>query len=353
MGILDLIGFGNSQNNTDTTNLSLGNIYPFSVAKKDFVSIDIETIYKRIIVDVLQRTEGISDEIQKTFWDSPLKSETSDGLVSLISQAMVNQNELFLVAKKLGPLGLVVRVADDKEKTQIKDDYAKQGHSKVGVYISFKNYHLTNMLRVYSVLEYLTISSLDKSMNLSKAIQLKITDLRRSIANDDAKPAVLSAQSIAKGLNDGQDVILDSLDEIETALPDINPVKVSMDFIAQKKSYYLGLPVGYISGVGSQGLGDSGSGEAKAVERGLLNYYFSIVKPVLESLFNIKTTFETEDFESITTSLELLKTFELTSTELISSENKLKIINRAFGLPEDAVGDEPEEIEPPPPEIEG
>ncbi len=89
-------------------------------------------------------------------------------------------------------------------------------------------------------------------------------------------------------------------------------------------------------------MGDSGEGDAKAVERGLKNYFFSIVKPVLETIFGIKATFKSEDFRQISSSLEALKTFELTSDELISQDNKRIIINKLFGLPEDEKGDPPD-----------
>ena len=184
-------------------------------------------------------------------------------------------------------------------------------------------------------------------MNLSKAIQLKISDLRASVGNVDAADINSQAQSLAKGLGNGKDVLLDAKDSIDTSKPDLTATNSSMEFIAQKRSFYLGMPASWITGLSPKGLGDSGEATAKDVERGLKNYYFAIIKPVIETIFGVKTTFKTEDFFGLSVALETLKTFEVTSDELMSSDNKRVFINKLFGLPDDAKGDKPEKIEPP------
>jgi hypothetical protein len=45
---------------------------------------------------------------------------------------------------------------------------------------------------------------------------------------------------------------------IETSNPDLTSVKEAINFINQKRSFYLGLPESYISGILAGGLGDSG-----------------------------------------------------------------------------------------------
>ncbi|WP_220039629.1 hypothetical protein, partial [Micromonospora endophytica] len=130
-------------------------------------------------------------------------------------------------------------------------------------------------------------------MNLSKAIQLKFHELRASVASGDSEKVIVQAKAIAEGLKKGFDVALDAKDIIECAKPDMTATNSSMDFINQKRSYYLGLPAAWSTGLSNKCLGDSGSGEAKAVERGLRRYYFAIIKPVIETLFKVTTTFKT------------------------------------------------------------
>lgn len=322
-----------------SANNELPEIYSLSIKEKDFVTTDVENIYARILTDVLERTQGIPEENQALLWDNCVASESSDGLVTMLSKAMTEKRDLFLVFDRPTK---VVRKADSREEEQIKKDYKDRGISAVGVYVTFKNYTRTDMVKLYSALEYCTVAALSKSMNLSKAIQLKLTDLRGSVSLVDSNDVKTQAKAIADGLKDGRDVLLDAKDSIETATPDLTATKSSMDFIAEKRSFYLGLPASYITGIGGKTVGDSGQADAKAVERGLKNYFFSVVKPTIESIFGIKVTFKSEDFMQLSTSLEALKTFELTSEELLSMENKTQLVNKLFGLPENSKGDAPE-----------
>jgi hypothetical protein len=87
-------------------------------------------------------------------------------------------------------------------------------------------------------------------------------------------------------------------------------------------------------------MGTTGENDTKAVERGLKSYFVSILKPVVDALLGVNVTYKSQDFRNISTALEVLKTFNLTDESLVSVENKQKIINQVFELPEDAKGDE-------------
>lgn len=328
-----------------TSSSELPEIFPFPSIENDFISTDVETLYSRILTDTFERTQGIPDEKQALLWDNCLASESPEGLITMLAKAMSEKKELFLVYNEA--LKVVVKAKPDQEK-QIKLDYEKGGQSKAGVYITFKKYNKTDMVRLYSRMEYCTIGSLWKSMNISKAVQLKFTDMRASTSLADKAQVQAQALALAEGLRDGKDVAIDAKDIIETAKPDLTATNSAEDFINQKLSKYTGMPAAWITGKSKgSSLGDTGQSDAKAVERGLKPYYFSIVKPVVDQLFDIKSTFESEDFDQLTSSLEALKTFDITSDENLSKENKTKVINRLFGLPENTKGDKPEKVEPP------
>ena len=327
MNLLNMIGFGNQG---QTPSSELPDIYSFACVESEFIETDILNIYARILTDCLERTHGLPDDAMPLFWDNCLASESKDGLVSLLSKAMYKKQELFLIYDKSVK---VIRKASASEEAIIKSDYEKAGSSKVGFYITFKNYNKTDMLKIYSALEYYTLSGLHKQSNLSRAIQLKISELRSTVGVTDASLAIKQAQDIATGLKNGKDVLLDSKDSIETSKPDLTSTQASVDFINQKRSFYLGLPASWITGLAPKGLGDSGEGEAKSVERGLKAYYFAIIKPVVESIFVTKVTFKTENIYSLQTGLEALKTFELVESEdLLNAEQKKEIIAKLFGL---------------------
>lgn len=332
---------------SSTSNTELPDIFPIPITERDFVSIDVENIYARILTDALERTQGIPTEAQNLLWDNCLASEKQEGLVTLVAKAMVMKQDLFLIFDRATK---VIRKATQPEEQRIRDDYKARGESQLGVYITFKNYTRTDMVKFYSQLEYCAIGGLWKQSNISKAIQLKLTDLRGSVSLTDSADVKTQAVALANGLAQGKDVMLDAKDILETAKPDMTALTSTMDFIAQKRSFYLGMPATYLTGEQSKGLGDSGKGDSKATERGLKAYYFSVAKPVVEGIFKIKTTFKSEDSEGLSTALETLKTMDITSDEYLSRDNKTLVVNKAFGLDASEKGDDPEPQPTPPPQ---
>lgn len=339
MSFASFFGIGSS-----STNVELPELFPLAVAESRFIQTDVTHIYAKILTDVIERTEGIKDELMTSLWDNCLQSENSEGLISMLSKAMTDKKELFLTYDS----GLkLLRKATPVEQTEIKADYLKMGKSEKGTYISFKNLDKTDMVKIYSGLEYCAIASLNKNMNLSKAVQLRMSDLRASVASMDSAAVETQAKAIATALSKGKDVMVDVKDIIETLKPDLSATEKTMTFINQRRCFYLGMPASYNVGELSTGLSDTGQADSKAIERGLKSYFFSVIKPVLESVFSIKVSFRSDDMVQVTTALEALKTFELVSDEYMSAENKLKTVNKLFGFPEATKGGEPDPTPPP------
>lgn len=343
MSMKSLFAFGGSSGNA-TPFEEILDIFPFPCSERNFVRMDIENLYSRILTDTLERTSGISDANQKLLWDNCLGSEVPDGLVTLLAKAMTDKAELFIIYDASVK---IIRKAKPDEVTQIKADYKARGESKVGVYITFQNYSRTDMVKIYSALEYFTTASLYKQMALSKAIQLKFEELRSSVGASDMEDVLKQAVEIANALRKGQEVILDAKDIIETAKPDLTATNAALELLNQKKSLFVGLPASWVTGETDGGLSDSGKGDSKRVERGLRNYYYSVIKPVIEKLFKSPTQFKSDDSEGLTAALDAMRTFETTSDEFMSKENKLSVINRLFGFASDTKGGEVKE--PPPP----
>lgn len=329
----------------------LPDIYPLGLHIQDFITADIAATFRKILVDTLERTHGIPDEIQPLLWDNCVQNESQEGLVSLLVGAIVKKSDLFLVYKS--EVG-VLRVATNEEQQKIVADYKSRGESDVGIFISFRNYRKVDMLRIYSELEYCILSSLHKSVNISRAVQIKMDQLRASVSLSDSKKATDQAKSLASALSRGRDIFLDKNDEITTATPNIAPTESAIGFLDAKRAFYLDLPLSYISGLQTTGIGATGEADMRAIERGLKQYFFSIIHPTLLALFDIDTTFKSEDFRQVTSALEMIKTFELVSDELLSKQSKREIIARMFDVdPEDelkAIEAEAEDnLETPPP----
>lgn len=325
-----------------SSNPEIAAIFPMSIEKSAFIEIDIVTIYSKILIDVSERSHGLTEDQLILLWDNCVQSESSDGLITMLSKAMANKSELFLVYDKA--LNVLVK-ATNEQQTQIRIDYKNSGKSSVGVFISFKSNTRSDMVRLYSAFEYLAIGSLNKLMNLANAIQFKIDQLRGTVSLSDSATAQAQAVSLSEALGNGQNVAMDSKDIIETAVIQMTPIEGAISFIDRKRAFYLGMPAAYITGEQTAGMGSSGENDTKAIERGLKNYFFSVFKPVVDALFGINASYKSQDFRSISGALELLKTFETTTEDYISKENKQIIVNKFFDLPEDAEGDYVEPIQ--------
>lgn len=332
MGLLSLFQF-KSLTSCDS---ELPEIFPLALKCDVFTKSDIIHTYVKILTDTIERTHGITEKVDPLLWDSCVQSEASTGLVSLLAEAMYSKRELFLVYR--ASVG-VLRVATHDESALIRAGYLKKSEAVklpdggVGVFVSFKNYQRTDMLLIYSVFEYCVLGSLNKTLNLSKAVQIKINDLRSSVALNDSAIAHAQMVALAGALAKGKDIGLDAKDIIETAKPDTSSTEKAIAFLDAKKAFLLGLPMSYISGLQTAGIGSTGEADMRAVERGLRQYYVSIVRPVLEAIFTLKTEFKSQDFREMGTALDVVKTFELIAgSEIISKETMQIITARVFNL---------------------
>lgn len=317
----------------DASSEELPVIFPLQLAKKDFIEIDVLNIYQKILTDVLERTQGIPQDIQALLWDSCIQSESKDGLVTMLAKAMSEKKALFIVYE---PALKLVRRATTDEESVIREDYKAKGESALGIYVSFEKYHRTDMVRLYSALEYYTVSSLNKQSNLSAAIQFKMSDLRTSTGLIDKAEVKAQAKTIAGALANGGDILLDAKDEIITSTPQLDAINQSIEFLNEKRAFYLGMPKSYVIGEQTGGIGSTGEGDVKATERGLKNYFFSIIKPVMRAVFGLDVTYKSQDFRMIDKALNALQSFSLVDDELLSLDQKKLIIDRLFDIEADS-----------------
>lgn len=301
----------------------LPDIFPLDIGRADFIKTDVIQIYSKILTDVIDRVNGLPEDEFDLLWDNCVKSNSSDGLVTMLAKGMAEKKDLFLVYQKEVK---VIRPATTMEMAQIKKDYEREGQSSAGVFVSFKNYSKSDMVRIYSGLEYAAVSALNKAMNLTKSLQFKMSDLRGSTGLIDSAEVKSQAAKVAKAMGEGKDVLLDAKDSIVTATVDLQATKEAIGFLDAKRSFYLGMPRSYIDGVLSGGLGSTGENDTKAIERGLKNYYSAVVKPVLQALFEVKLSYKSQDFRQIGQALEALKTFEITGDEILSADEKRTVL---------------------------
>jgi hypothetical protein len=354
MGIFGFLGSGvNQPAAADDASNGIPALYSLRIDEQEFIKADVKATYRKILTSVLERTAGIPDKVVPLLWDNCVQSESSEGLITLLVTAMVDKADLFLVYDKPSN---VLRKATSDEIQKIRKEYNETAESKTGVFISFKNYDRTDRLKIYSLLEFCILCSLNKTVNIAKAVQLKMDGMRSSVSLLDAGVAQAQGRSIATALRAGQDVMIDAKDDITTATPNIEPTEKAMEFLDAKRANALDLPISWINGEQTAGIGASGEADMRATEQGLKQYYFSIIKPVLLVLFECKTKFKSQDSRLLGTALEAAKTFELISDELISRTSKQDVLARLLDIDpkEEAknLKDEATEREENPPDVE-
>lgn len=315
------------KSNAELGNSEIVDMFPLSIRSDFFVRADILQTYQKILTDVAERTHGLKEENEPLLWDSAVATEAAEGLITLLACAMTDNKELFLVLKSG-----VLRKADSTEEKKIREDYKKKGESSIGVFISFKDYQRTEMLKIYSTFEYCVLGSLNKTLNIAKSVQLKISELRSSVSLNDAGIAREQAKSIADAMRRGNDVFMDAKDIVATATPDTSSTEKAMVFLDGKRAFILGLPLSYVMGEQTGGLGSTGEADMRAVERGLKQYFVSIIRPVFEALFGDDVTFKSQDFRQMATAIEVLKAFELSTNENLSNQTKQEITARVFDV---------------------
>lgn len=310
----------------------IADIFPLALAKSEFIHNDIISTYTKILTDTIDRTSGIPKKAEQYLWDNVTGDGNQHGLITMLAVAMAYKKDLYIVYK---PGIEIIREATREEEKQIKEDYEKLGKSKTGVFVSFKHYKRTEMLEIWSAFEFCLLAGMNKQLNISKALLIKIDQLRSSVSLNDSDVATKQARDIASALGRGNDVLIDKNDSLELTSVNMDASKSSMDFLAQKKGWILSLPASYLTGDQTGGIGSTGENDSRAVENGLKQYFLSIIKPVCDLLFNVDCKFKSRDFRNMTTALEVLKTFDLVSDENISRTAKQEIVARVFDLDQD------------------
>src|SRR5690606_8524222 len=106
------------------SNAALPEIFPLSLVADDFIKTDLLSTYSKILTDTVERIHGLNPDQEKLLWDNCVQNENSIGLVTMLANAMVEKQELFMVYK---PRVEVLRDATCEEKEQIRKEYKKQG----------------------------------------------------------------------------------------------------------------------------------------------------------------------------------------------------------------------------------
>ena len=300
-------------------------IAPFCVEMKaaDFVDFKVIPLYAKILRRCYAKSSGLSDEQAANLWDSVDLGDAQHGIINKVSFAMAKKKELILFKD-----GGIVREAEQAEADQIKKDYEERGRSEKGVYLNFKKYAMTDVLRLYMAFIFEIIRGAWVNVNLTKALQLKIADARKTIAASDAADPMQVASNVVSALKDGKSVFLDAGDEVKTTDLQTQAIKDALSLVYGLLAGELGVSTSFICGELTSGMAVTGEADVNANEDGIKDFFNSVFKPIMDKLFGVSLKFKSDNWRRIKEFAQIIPFVE--TAEYISEEKKRELLERLF-----------------------
>ncbi len=293
--------------------------FRFGMDEHVFIHLFMTNFYKKVLTDCIHRTAGLSAEQAATLWDNSVATAQNEGLITLLAEALYGKAELYLVYKNG-----VVREADDQEKKLIQENRLND----YGVCVNFTKYGLTDILRVFAGMLLAILQSAHVGMNVSKALQIGISNLRETVAEGNKEDAIAQAKAINDSLKDGKSILKDAADVISATQFDSEPMEKSLQVFFGLLSFFTGFNAAYLAGDLVSGLSGTGEGNEQAIERALANYFNAILKPTLDALFKVSVKFKSNNWRKLAEIASLLPALE--ATELIEVDVKKALLKEAL-----------------------
>lgn len=300
-------------------------IAPFCVEMdvKDFVDFKVITLYAKILRRCYAKSSGLSDEQAANLWDSVDLGDAQHGIINKVSFAMAKKKELVLFKD-----GGIIREAEPEEAEQIKRDYEERGRSDKGVYLNFKKYAMTDVLRLYMAFIFEIIRGAWVNVNLTKALQLKIADARKTIAASDAADPMQVASNVVSALKEGKSVFLDAGDEVKTTDLQTQAIKDALSLVYGLLAGELGVSTSFICGELTSGMAVTGEADVNANEDGIKDFFNSVFKPIMDKLFNVSLKFKSDNWRRIKEFAQIIPFVE--TSEYIEEDKKRELLERLF-----------------------
>ena len=282
------------KNTGGTVVTDLANPYALEVDRELFKNFKTSILYQKILKRCYAKSTGLTDEEAQNLWDSAELSNAKYGIISLVADAMTYKKELILV----NDAG-IVRVADVKEAEQIKADYATKSKSSIGVYMNFQKYTLTDIIKLYMDLIFDIMGGAKVNLGLAKALQYKISEMRKLIGASSAEDPMGQAQKIVEALKKGDSVAIDGQDNIVTTPLQTAPVVDALKMVYGLLASEIGVSISFVAGELTSGMAVTGEADVNANEDGIKDFFNSVYRPIISKLFSKEIKFKTDNWRKV------------------------------------------------------
>lgn len=320
-----MFGINKEKNLIQKDNLSL--CFDLSLKEKDFVDYMVSDLYQSILTMCFDKIifpdakeKDFKDKITPSFYDNLSVEGINKGIIKNLAYGIVQNQKVFLINASAGD-DIIVRQGTQEELQKYEKE---QGNIKNQIQMDFTKYNQSKALKLFYSMIYWIIRATNTNVKISNSVLVKIAKLRELVAKEDAEEVIKQAKEINDAIKKGNSIIADKDDTMERLEINSQATKDALDVAFSLVSGLIKMPLSFVNGELTTGLTQTGDSDNLAIERGLKNYYYTILKPCTEKLFETKTRFSSDNTAKLKTLIGILPQLELST--LLTDDEKRAII---------------------------
>lgn len=294
--------------------------YKLDMKRGAYVNYATTILYQKILKRCYAKSIGLKQEQARSLWDSVEMSEAQYGVITLVADAMTSKNELILINDND-----IIREATPKERIEIKKDYSDNGKSTKGVYMNFNKYTLTDLIKLYFDYIYDIMYSGKVNLGLARALQFKVSDLRKNVGANASDDVMVQARALENGLKNGKGVLIDAGDSVVTTDLQTTPIVDALKMVYGMLASAIGVSTSFICGELTSGMSVTGEADVNANEDGIKDFFISVFKPIVDKLFKVNLKFKTDNWRKLTQYAQIIPYVE--SSSLFTDEQRQMFAN--------------------------
>lgn len=308
---------GNSDNSITEIDI---NDY-FELKKVDFIYIFLSALYQRIFNYCWSRTIVKNKKFNETIlFDCFLKTAQTKGFISLMIDALIFGKQEILT---YDPILNVIEIKNYDNNHEINKKVKNQ------IILDFTSNKKIYLLKQYASIYYDCLHSLAEKSKINGALILKLATLTDNISLDEKLSVKQQALSVQSGINNGNGAVIDSKSDIDLLNADCEPEQKQIENIKQEiSSFFDGMPLNFLFGTSTAGIGASGENDTDSLERSIYSFFNTYWKPYFNGLFADNIDFKVENWRQIANARDIINIVE--TTEYLDEKNKKEIILNIF-----------------------
>ena len=319
-----MFGINKEKNLIQKDNLSLS--FNLSLKETEFVDYMVSDLYQSILTMCFDKIifpdaeKDFKDKITPSFYDNLSVEGINKGIIKNLAYGIVQNQKVFLVNASAGD-NIIVRQGTQEELQKYEKE---QGNIKNQIQMDFTKYNQSKVLKLFYSMIYWIIRATNTNVKISNSVLVKIAKLRELVAKEDAEEVIKQAKEINDAIKRGNSIVADKDDTMERLEINSQATKDALDVAFSLVSGLIKMPLSFVNGELTTGLTQTGDSDNLAIERGLKNYYYTILKPCTEKLFDTKIRFTSDNTAKLKTLIGILPQLELST--LLTDDEKRAII---------------------------